>query len=83
MRSTTVMPSGSFLAFTLAREGAPDATTLLQFRHRLERLGLTRRIFEAINGIAKDEAQLYAIFGLGNPVLAQRQTPAFWGRGVS
>ncbi|KAB7619363.1 IS5 family transposase, partial [Alkalilimnicola sp. S0819] len=29
---------------------APDATTLLKFRRLLERQGLTRRIFETING---------------------------------
>lgn len=34
----------------LGRESAPDATTLLKFRHLLEANGLTRQIFETING---------------------------------
>lgn len=39
-----------FVGIDLAREAAPDATTTLpKFRCRLERHGLTRRIFEAIN----------------------------------
>jgi IS5 family transposase len=38
-----------FVGIDLGRDDAPDATTLLQFRHRLEGHGLTRRIFEAIN----------------------------------
>jgi len=38
-----------FVGIDLAREDAPDATTLLKFRRRLERHGLTRRIFETIN----------------------------------
>lgn len=38
-----------FVGIDLGREDAPDATTLLQFRHLLERHGLTRRIFETIN----------------------------------
>ena len=38
-----------FVGIDLAREDAPDATTLLKFRRLLERHGLTRTIFEAIN----------------------------------
>jgi len=38
-----------FVGIDLAREAAPDATTLLKFRRRLERHGLTQRIFETIN----------------------------------
>lgn len=38
-----------FVRIDLAREDAPDATTLLKFRRLLERHGLTRRIFEVIN----------------------------------
>lgn len=38
-----------FVGIDLGREAAPDATTLLKFRRRLERHGLTRRIFEVIN----------------------------------
>ncbi|KAB7623423.1 transposase, partial [Alkalilimnicola sp. S0819] len=39
-----------FVGIDLSRESAPDATTLLKFRRLLERQGLTRRIFETING---------------------------------
>ena len=38
-----------FVGVDLAREAAPDATTLLKFRHLLEEKGLTDSIFNAIN----------------------------------
>ena len=38
-----------FVCINLAREGAPDATTLLKFRRLLEAHGLTRKVFDAIN----------------------------------
>jgi IS5 family transposase len=38
-----------FVGIDLAREAAPDATTLLKFRRLLEAHGLTKTIFEAIN----------------------------------
>jgi IS5 family transposase len=38
-----------FIGIDLAREAAPDATTLLKFRRLLEAHGLTKAIFEAIN----------------------------------
>lgn len=38
-----------FVGIDLARESAPDATTLLKFRHLLEEKGLTDSIFNAIN----------------------------------
>lgn len=38
-----------FVGIDLGREAAPDATTLLKFRRRLEHHGLTARIFEVIN----------------------------------
>lgn len=38
-----------FIGIDLAIESVPDATTLLRFRHRLEKHALTQRIFEAIN----------------------------------
>jgi len=38
-----------FVGVDLARESAPDATTLLKFRHLLEEKGLTDSIFNAIN----------------------------------
>lgn len=39
----------SFVGIDLAREGAPDATTLLKFRRLLETHQLAERIFHAIN----------------------------------
>ncbi len=39
----------AFVGIDLARETAPDATTLLQFRHLLEKHGLTKTLFETIN----------------------------------
>jgi IS5 family transposase len=38
-----------FVGIDLSRESAPDATTLLQFRHLLEKHALTKKVFEAIN----------------------------------
>lgn len=38
-----------FVGIDLAREDAPDATTLLKFRRLLERNNLTRKIFTVIN----------------------------------
>lgn len=38
-----------FIGIDLAREAAPDATTLLKFRRPLETHGLTKAVFEAIN----------------------------------
>ena len=40
----------AFVGIDLGRETAPDATTLLKFRHLLEAKHLTRQIFDAING---------------------------------
>ncbi|HRF06915.1 IS5 family transposase [Accumulibacter sp.] len=40
----------AFVSIDLSREAAPDATTVLQFRHLLEKHGLTKKLFEAING---------------------------------
>lgn len=39
-----------FVGVDLARETAPDATTLLKFRRLLETHGLTKSIFDTING---------------------------------
>ena len=38
-----------FVGIDLSREAVPDATTLLPFRHRLEKEGLTQAVFAAIN----------------------------------
>ena len=40
----------AFVGIDLAQESAPDATTLLKFRHLLEAKELTRQNFDAING---------------------------------
>ncbi|MEF8758764.1 MAG: IS5 family transposase [Candidatus Accumulibacter sp. UW25] len=39
----------AFMGIDLSRETAPDATTLLQFRHLLEKHELTKKLFETIN----------------------------------
>ena len=39
----------AFMGIDLVRESAPDATTLLQFRHLLEQHKLTKALFETIN----------------------------------
>jgi len=39
----------------LSQEGAPDATTLLKFRHLLERHDLTRSIFEEITAMLSEQ----------------------------
>ncbi len=39
-----------FVGIDLGRDSAPDATTLLNFRHLLESHHLTESIFNAING---------------------------------
>jgi len=44
-----------FIGIDLARESAPDATTLLKFRRLLEQQGLTRTLFETINAHLADK----------------------------
>ncbi len=39
----------AFVGIDLATESAPDATTLLQFRHMLQEKELTKKIFDVIN----------------------------------
>ena len=39
-----------FVGIDLSRESAPDATTVLQFRHLLAKHDSTKQLFEAING---------------------------------
>ena len=39
----------AFVGIDLAKEAVPDATTLLQFRHRLEKHKLTQTLFDTIN----------------------------------
>src|SRR6188472_1441638 len=47
----------SFAGIDLGSEAVPDATTLLNFRHLLERHDLARRIFEEV-GVLLGEKQL-------------------------
>lgn len=44
-----------FVGIDLARESAPDATTLLKFRRLLEKHNLTERIFAAINALLAEK----------------------------
>ena len=48
----------AFVGIDLSRESVPDATTLLKFRHLLEREGLTKTIFETINAQLTDRGLL-------------------------
>ena len=47
-----------FIGIDLAIEAVPDATTLLKFRHLLEKQDLTRKIFETINGVLSERGLL-------------------------
>ena len=48
----------NFVGIDLAVESVPDATTLLRFRHLLEKQALTQVIFEQINGHLADRGML-------------------------
>jgi IS5 family transposase len=48
-----------FVGIDFQEEDVPDATTLLLFRHLLEREGLQKKIFEEINGILEREGMLW------------------------
>jgi len=48
----------NFVGIDLSRESVPDATTLLKFRHQLEREGLTQQIFETINATLAERGML-------------------------
>jgi IS5 family transposase len=47
-----------FVGIDLAIESVPDATTLLRFRHLLEKHALTQRIFEEINAHLAEQGLL-------------------------
>ena len=47
-----------FTGIELSAEGVPDATTLLSFRHLLERHELTRRILEEVNALLTERGLL-------------------------
>ena len=57
MRSTTARPC-AFVGLDLARETAPDATTLLKFRRLLKKNELTQRMFVAINATLTEKGLL-------------------------
>ena len=40
-----------FVGIDLIEENVPDATTLLKFRHMIEKNGIAKRLFNAINGV--------------------------------
>lgn len=69
-----------FVGIDLSRESAPDATTLLKFRRLLETRGLMRKIRYRV--LAKNEVQLFSLFGFANLVLANRRMPATHSRGA-
>ena len=48
----------SFVGVDLSVESAPDATTLLKFRHLLERHELTRKIFEEVGALLREKQLL-------------------------
>jgi len=48
----------NFVGIDLAVESVPDSTTLLKFRHLLEKQALTQVIFEQINGHLADRGML-------------------------
>lgn len=49
-----------FVGIDLAVESVPDATTLLRFRHMLEKHDLTQRIFEQINASMAEQGLFLA-----------------------
>jgi IS5 family transposase len=46
------------MGLDFAGEGAPDATTLLDFRHPLERRGLQKTIFETVNEVLEEAGKI-------------------------
>ena len=48
-----VQPIRQFVGINLSEENAPDATTLLKFRHLLEEHGLGKKFFDAIKNALK------------------------------
>ncbi|MDR2798429.1 MAG: transposase, partial [Treponema sp.] len=47
-----------FMGLDYSREGAPDATTLLNYRHVLEQHGLSKQFFERVNkGTGEDNGR--------------------------
>jgi IS5 family transposase len=48
----------NFVSIDLGREAVPDATTLLKFRHLLEKHELTRRLFDEVNALLSEDQLL-------------------------
>jgi transposase, IS5 family len=48
----------NFVGIDLGREAVPDATTLLKFRHLLERHDLTKRLFDEVNALLTERQLL-------------------------
>jgi IS5 family transposase len=51
---------GKFMRLDYFKEGVPDATTLLKFRHLLERHELQKKLFDTLNGIFGREGENHA-----------------------
>jgi IS5 family transposase len=47
-----------FMGFDFSEEGAPDATTLLGFRHVLERHGLQKKLFETVKEVLEEQGKI-------------------------
>jgi IS5 family transposase len=47
-----------FMGIDFTEEGAPDATTLLDFRHLLERHGPQKALFETVNEVLEEEGKI-------------------------
>jgi IS5 family transposase len=47
-----------FMGIDFTEAGAPDATTLLDFRHLLEKHGPQKELFETVNEVLEEERKL-------------------------
>jgi IS5 family transposase len=47
-----------FMRLDYFREGAPDATTLLKFRHLLEKHGLQQELFDTLKGVLEQKGKI-------------------------
>jgi IS5 family transposase len=53
-----IQPIRQFVGINLMAESVPDATTLLHFRHLLEKHGLSKKMFDAIKNALKQNGYL-------------------------
>jgi IS5 family transposase len=58
-----------FMRLDYFKEGVPDATTLLKFRHLLERHGLQKKLFDTLNGIVEEKGKIMRWMGGGETVI--------------